>query len=205
MAYKLKVDHLTNNHYGDYGGRPNGSVRRVKPKLLMCIHITDGLADAQHQRDYANHTGDPLRSAHDYINRDGSVVEAVDPEKYAAWSNGDLKSPDAKHAPALVKTILDAKAQGYNPNEMFYREVENVGDASHTITYEQKLTMAQMIAADSKKTGIAISRATIGMHRDINTETRPNCPFTVLADGTTRNTQLAQIITLALVMSKVHP
>lgn len=203
MAYKVTSAPLTNKQYGNYGNRPAGSTRRIKPMLLMCVHITANMGDAKAQRDYANsHTGGP--SAHDYINRDGSVVSAIDPAQFAAWSNGDLTQPDKKNAPDLVATILAQKAKGYNPNECFYREVENTGDGSHPITFEQKLTMAQMLVKDSKATGIAISRKTVGMHRDINTVNRPNCPFRPLADGTTRQAQLREIINLALAMQKVH-
>lgn len=196
--YPVTEDLLTNQAYGNYGGRPRGSKRRVSPTLLMCIHITSnkqnlGPDAAQNERNYANRPNSEGPSAHDYINRDGSVIHAID-TTYTAWSNGDVKTWNPNPAANdIIKTIKQGIAQGYNPNELFVREVECVGyGAAHPMTAEQKLTIAQLLAKDSKKSGIAISRATVGMHRDINTTTRPNCPFDVK-----REEQLAAIITAA--------
>jgi hypothetical protein len=182
--YKTTTQLLTNNAYGDYGGRANGTARRIKPMLLMCMHITDGAETAANvathnkgERDYANRAGSGGPSAHDYIARDGNDILAIDPAKFAAWSNGDLKTPNT--ALPIVQTILAQRAKGYNPNECFYREVEMCGrhETGLDITAAQLETVAQMIAKDSIATGIAISRATVGTHADINTETRSRCAF----------------------------
>ncbi len=190
---------LTNDHYGDYGGRPHGSERRVKPKLLICIHITSNDATAVQERNYANHTGDPLRSAHDYMNRDGSIVAAINPVKYAAWSNGDLKSPNT--GLQIVKTILAERAKGFNPNEVFYREVECCGKPDTApITAAQEESLAQLIAQDSNATGIPISRATVGTHADINSETRNRCAWVPAS----RTAALARIIKRANALLAAH-
>lgn len=205
MSYKVTSLPLTNKAYG-YPTR--GAKRRTKPAILICVHITANLADATKQRNYANRSGSNGPSAHDYINRDGSVVSAIDPALYVAWSNGDTKAYDSKNAPAIVATVKSYKAKGYNANEAYYREIECVGDhPNDSLTYEQKLTIAQMIAADSIKTGLPISRATVGLHRDLNTQTRPNCPFQIEYVGgakITRQKQLSEIIAMAIAMRNVH-
>jgi N-acetylmuramoyl-L-alanine amidase. len=198
MSYKVVDALLTNNQYGNYGGRPAGTPRRTTAKILICIHITGnknnlGVNAATNERNYANsHLGGP--SAHDYINRDGSVVHAINPATHAAWSNGDVNGYNpATVAQPLIAIVIAGRAAGYNPNEMYYREVECVGyGAEYPLTREQKITVAQMIAADSKATGIAISRTTVGMHRDLNMTNRSTCPF-----NSSYETQINQIINLA--------
>lgn len=180
MSYPVTNQLLTNNAYGNYGGRANGTARRVKPVVLMCVHITGndknlGPTAATNERNYADRAGSTGPSAHDYINRDGSVVHAID-TNYAAWSNGDLRTP--KTGLAIVQTVLAFKAKGYAVNEAYAREVECVGfGTGYPVTDAQKQTVAEMIAADSRAFGIPISRATVGTHADLNTETRPNCAF----------------------------
>lgn len=198
--YKATSLPLTNNAYGGYGGRPRGSTRRIKPMLLMCVHITDGdetsgnlTTHNRNERDYANRAGSDGPSAHDYIAQDGSVIRAIDPAKYCAWSNGDLMSPNT--ALTITKTVLAQKAKGYNPNECYYREVECCGNRSHDlpVSAAQLETVAQMIARDSIETGIQISRATVGTHADINTVTRSGCAFA----PSSREARLAGIIARA--------
>ncbi len=175
--YSYTLDPLTKKVYGNYGGNPNGSPRRIRPMLLACIHVTDNTATAQQERDNVNRPANStLRSAHDYVNQDGSVVAAINPVRFCAWSNGDIKSPNT--ALALVKTVLTERAKGFNPNELFAREIECVGKPSTLpITREQEETLAQLIAQDSIYWAIPISRATVGTHADINSETRSRCAW----------------------------
>jgi hypothetical protein len=201
--FKTTTMLLTNDAYGNYGGRAHGSARRVKPSLLMCMHITDGdetqANRATHnvnERNYANRAGSNGPSAHDYIAQDGSVIHAINAPTYAAWSNGDLMTPN--RSLQIVKTILAGKTAGYNPNELFYREVECCGNRSRglPVSAAQAETVAQMIARDSISTGIPISRATVGTHADINSVTRAGCAF----PPATREAKLAAIITRAKVI-----
>jgi len=186
MSYPVTTALLTNTAYG-YPSR--GAARRVRPKVLICIHITGnshnlGATAATNERNYANRAGSTGPSAHDYINRDGSVVHAID-TKYAAWSNGIMRSPKPI---ALVATVQSFVAGGYNANEAYVREVECVGyGSSYPITTAQKETLAQMIASDARTWSLPISRATVGQHSDLDTINRPNCAG--LAE-----TALAQII-----------
>ena len=85
---------LTNKAYG-YPTR--GARRRRKPTILACLHQTaNAHATARQERDYANRAGSPGPSATAYGDRDGTVVRAIDPAKYAAWSQGDVASPNTK-------------------------------------------------------------------------------------------------------------
>jgi hypothetical protein len=198
--FKSTVLLLTNNAFGNYGDRPRGAERRIKPSLLMCIHITDGDETTANihthnvnERNYANRAGSDGPSAHDYIAQDGSVVHAINADKFAAWSNGDLMSPDT--GLQLVKTIV---ASGHNANELFYREVECCGNRSRGLPVNdaQLETVAQMIARDSITTGIPISRATVGTHADINSVTRSGCAFAPVS----REAKLAGVIARARVI-----
>lgn len=198
--YKSTSLPLTNGAYGNYGGRPRGALRRVKPSLLMCMHITDGDETQNNlhthnvnERNYANRAGSGGPSAHDYIAQDGNVVRAINADKYAAWSNGDLQNPNTSLQ--LVKTLL---ASNYNPNELFYREVECCGNRQRglPVSGAQLETIAQLLAQDSITTGIPISRATVGTHADLNSVTRAGCAFA----PSTREAKLAGIIDRARVI-----
>ena len=83
---------LTNKAYG----YPRGSVRRRKPSVLAVLHQTaNASAGPIDERNYANRAGSMGPSATAYVGRDGTVVRAIDPTKYAAWSQGDIAHPDA--------------------------------------------------------------------------------------------------------------
>jgi hypothetical protein len=74
---------LTNKAYG-YPTR--GARRRRKPTILACLHQTaNAKATAIQERNYANRAGSTGPSATAYIDRDGTIVRAIDPAKYAAW------------------------------------------------------------------------------------------------------------------------
>ncbi len=75
---------LTNRAYG-YPTR--GAARRRKPTVLAVLHQTaNAKAGPVDERNYANRAGSMGPSATAYVGRDGTVVRAVDPVKYAAWS-----------------------------------------------------------------------------------------------------------------------
>ena len=121
---------LTNTAYGF----PRGKTRRIKPVALACIHITgnshtaaytDLHAAARAERNYANRSGSNGPSATHYIARDGWTLEAIDWRRYAAWSNGDVNSPHTTNAG--IRRVLVLRAKGYNANEAYWLETENVG------------------------------------------------------------------------------
>lgn len=177
----FETQYLTNEAYG----YPRGAVRRMVPVThLMCIHITANPstppATAQQERNYANRAASEGPSAHDYIDRDGDGIHAIDPAKYAAWSNGVLRSP--KTSVPGVAAVVAAKAAGTNPNECYYREVECCGRfLDYPITPAQIETLARLLAADSMETGLPISRFTVHLHSDLDSVNRPNCPVPAAA------------------------
>ena len=143
---------LTNKAYGypTWGATP-----RTEAPILACIHITgkrrtaanpDRHQAALDERNYANRVGSNGPSAHYYVTRDGWTIEAIDPEKYAAWSNGDVASSNA--ANAGVAKVLGLRLKGYNANEAYWLEIECVGYGStHPITVAQRQFCASRIAA----------------------------------------------------------
>ncbi|MGK2851897.1 MAG: N-acetylmuramoyl-L-alanine amidase [Candidatus Limnocylindrales bacterium] len=167
-----------------YGFPTRGARRRVKAPTLACIHITGNRRTAanpdRHQaaldeRTYANRGGSNGPSAHYYVARDGWAVEAVDPATYAAWSNGDVASPNT--ANAGIAKVLGLRAKGYNPNEAYWLEFECVGYGStYPITVAQKQFCAARIAAMAKATGLPVNRTTVHGHSDINSVNRASCP-----------------------------
>lgn len=173
----ITTDFLTNTAYG----YPQGSERRVDPIALICVHITSnsnnlGTDAAQNERDYANRAGSNGPSAHMYLNRDGSGIQAINYKKYAAWSNGVLNSANL-NIPG-VRAIIDFVSKGFNPNEAFWLEIENVGYSStYPITTNQMNTMAQLIAEQSYITGIPINRNTVLTHADLDSINRASCAF----------------------------
>ena len=81
---------LTNKAYG-YPTR--GARRRRKPTILACLHQTaNAKATAIDERNYANRAGSWGPSATAYIDRDGTIVRAIVPIKYAPWCQGEVAS-----------------------------------------------------------------------------------------------------------------
>lgn len=80
------------------------------------------MATAIQERNYANRAGSwgPPATAH--IDRDGTIVRAIDPVKYAARSQGDVASPNRK-----IPTIAAAVASGVNMNEWVQVSIECSG------------------------------------------------------------------------------
>ena len=114
---------LTNKAYG-YPTR--GARRRRKPTILACLHQTaNATATAIGETNYANRAGSPGPSATAYIDRDGTIVRDIDPVAYAAWSQGDVASPNTKNP-----TVAAAVASGVNMNEWVHESIECSGDAS---------------------------------------------------------------------------
>ncbi len=95
-----------------YGFPTRGARRRRKPTILACLHQTaNAKATAIQERTYANRAGSWGPSATAYVDRDGTIVRAIDPVKYAAWSQGDVASPNTKLptiAAALAFAIREA-------------------------------------------------------------------------------------------------
>jgi len=161
---------LTNKAYG-YPTR--GARRRRKPTILACLHQTaNATATAIGERNYANRAGSPGPSATTYIDRDGTIVRAIDPAKYAAWSQGDVASPNTK-----IPTIAAAVASGVNLNEWFYESIECSGAGTEPFTDAQFEAVAHVVAAASQALGIPVNRSTVVVHADINSVSRRSDPW----------------------------
>ena len=161
---------LTNKAYG-YPTR--GAGRRRKPTILACLHQTaNAKATAIQERNYANRADSRGPSATAYIDRDGTVIRAIDPTKYAAWSQGDVAHPNTKLA-----TIAAAVASGVNLNEWVHESIECSGAGSEPYTDAQFEAVAQLVAAAHKATGLPINRSTVVVHADINSASRGSDPW----------------------------
>lgn len=170
----------------NYGYPYAGDQRRIQPTILMVVHIF-GVEDTAAMPvgidpgtgTYQEYTAIAKpsytrNSAHDYIARNGEVIEVIDPAVYAAWSNGGLDDPDRS-----IPTIDHIASQSaYNPNEFCYREVEDTGyPVSYEVTDEQKETIAYFVAVDSIATGLDIDRTTVTTHADFDSVNRARCAF----------------------------
>jgi N-acetyl-anhydromuramyl-L-alanine amidase AmpD len=161
---------LTNKAYG-YPTR--GARRRRKPTILACLHQTaNAKATAIQERAYANRTGSWGPSATAYIDRDGTVVRAIDPVAYAAWSQGDVASPNIK-----IPTIAAAVASGVNMNEWVHESIECSGAGSEPFADAQFESVAQLVAAASRALGLPVSRSTVIVHADVNSVSRRSDPW----------------------------
>lgn len=165
-------------------GFPRGKPRRIKPVANACIHITgnsktaaypDLHKAAQGERNYANRTASPGPSATHYTARDGWRIKAIDWKRYTAWSNGDVSSPNT--ANAGIRRVLALRAKGYNANEGYWVEIENVGyPGTYPITAAQKQSCAEVIAEAARFSGLPINRETVHGHWEINGIDRQRCP-----------------------------
>lgn len=148
------------------------AARRIKPVVLLVVHETgnSNLPSALGEATYSNRDGSGASFTF-CNNRDGTPVQCLDPVTQVPWTNGDVKSPTPR-----VKALMD-KYPGYNFNELCFMTAENVAYLDRDpITAKQKETLAQEAAWGSKISGIPVNRDTVLGHRNINTETRWNCP-----------------------------
>lgn len=160
---------LTNRAYG----YPRGATRRHVPYVLAVLHQTSNAnATARQERDHANRAGSNGPSATYYVDRDGTAVHAVDGTRFASWGAGDVNHPDTK-----IATVARFVREHVNPNEVAWEQIEVCGAGSEPYTAAQFETVAQLVAARSKASGLPISRSTVLAHRDIDTVNRPSDPW----------------------------
>ncbi len=177
---------LTNKAYG-YPTR--GARRRRKPTILACLHQTaNAKATAIGERTYANRAGSAGPSATAYIDRDGTIVRAIDAGKYAAWSQGDVARPNTK-----IPTIAAAVASGVNVNEWVHESIECSGAGPEPYTDAQFESVARLVAAASRALGLPINRSTVVVHADINSVSRRSDPW----PPATREARVKRVITRA--------
>jgi N-acetyl-anhydromuramyl-L-alanine amidase AmpD len=117
-------------------------------------------------------TGSWGPSATAYVDRDGTIVRAIDPAKYAAWSQGDVASPNTK-----IPTIAAAVVSGVNMNEWVHESIECSGSGTEPYTDAQFESVARLVAAASRALGLPINRSTVVVHADINSVSRRSDPW----------------------------
>jgi hypothetical protein len=201
---------LTNGAFGF----PRTRERRRKPFVLMCIHISGNKRTANMPVGIAKGSGTRAEvlfmsrnrhfgtdrailgnSAHDYIARDGSVLSCI-PTKFAAWNNGAVVRPNTKLE--SVKKIKQMQANGLNANEAYLREVECTGfPGKLALTDAQRETVSFLIARDSIRSGMSITRETVHLHADLDGVNRRHCPFAPSESRGSIEHQLSGIISRA--------
>lgn len=177
----IEVKRFTNSAFGF----PRGEPRRIKPVALACIHITGNRrtsemdeevpgSGARAEWSFANRRDSNGPSAHLYVARDGSAIEAINPTRFAAWSNGDVTEPDLDN-PGITRAV-SFRTKGFNTNEAYWEEIECVGAGMFPLTDAQIETCARRIAHRSQLSGLPINRTTVHGHWQINGVNRQNCP-----------------------------
>lgn len=155
-------------------------VQRPTPpadKAWSVIHITGNsrLPSADGEVTWRITDPDMQNSATFFVNRDGSVVQALgDPLHMDPYANGDVNQPDRSNP------RIDAFMRGsgyYNANELTLVAIENVGyEPGSPLTDAQVKTCAAIIRYFHRKAGLPINRETVIGHYQINSVDRPNCP-----------------------------
>jgi hypothetical protein len=115
-------------------------------------------------------------------------VRAIDPAKYAAWSQGDVAHPNLK-----LPTIAAAVASGVDINEWVQESIKCSGAGTEPYTDAQFESVAHLVAAASKALGIPINRSTVVVHADINSVSRRSDPW----PPATREARIKRVIARA--------
>lgn len=157
--------------HDNWGYPYRGSTRRIKPTVLLVVHITGNrnLPSAMAEVQYSARSGSGASFTF-AVNRNGTVVQALHPETQVPWTNGDLRSPTHPVTKAMVGST-------FNANEFCLATVENVGyDPGYPITSQQIESVANLCVWLSKISGLPINSNTVLGHRYFNSIGRYNCP-----------------------------
>lgn len=120
-------------------------------------------------------------------------MRAIDPVKYAAWSQGDVAHPNRK-----IPTVAAAVASGVNMNEWVHESIECSGSGTEPFTDAQFESVAHLVAAAHKATGLPINRSTDVVHADIDSVSRRSDPWL----PATREQRVKRVIARANVILK---
>ena len=154
-------------------GFPNvGSPRRIKPTILLVVHITGNSAmpNALSEATYSNRDGSGASFSF-VTNRDGSIVQCLDPSQ-VPWTNGLVNQPNL-----ALPTVKGLASSSYNANEYCLATCENVGyEPGNPLTAAQVATLGRLVKWLSDLSGLPVNRLTVIGHRDIDSVTRHNCP-----------------------------
>jgi hypothetical protein len=156
-------------------GYPNvHSGRRLSPSVLLVVHITgnSNLPSALGEAQYSNRDGSGASFSF-VTNRDGSILQCLEPVTQTPWTNGDINQPNT-----AIPTVKAMVGSPYNPNEFCLATCENVGyePSGHPITAAQIATLGRLAKWLSALSGLPVNRNTVLGHRDINSVTRHGCP-----------------------------
>jgi hypothetical protein len=175
---------LTNGAFG----YPGGSTRHRAPTVLAVLHQTSNTATAAQERNYANrsHSGGPSATA--YIDKDGTIVRALNPKSQVAWSQGALRNPNL-----AIPTMKAIAASGVNPNEFVYESIECCGRGAEPFSAAQFEACAQLIATGARATGLPVNRNTVLTHHDFDSVNRASDPW----PSTIREARVQRIISRA--------
>lgn len=160
--------------HGNCGFPTRGAPRRIIPTIHGVIHITgnsnlpSALAEVKFSARVGSGASFPFA-----VNRNGTVVQAFDPFRFAPWTNGDLNNPDMSN-PHIAQLVR----QGINANEACLVTMENVGfEPGNPLTEAQIETDASILAWAARV--VSAKRIELDVvigHRMINSVTRWNCP-----------------------------
>jgi len=151
-----------------------GAARRIKPTILLVVHITGNsrLPSALGEAQYSNRDGSGASFTF-VTDRDGSIVQCLEPLTQTPWTNGDVNNPNM----GILTVAAACDGNPYNMNEFCLATCENVGYGStYPITAAQINTLGSLVAWLSRISGLPINRSTVLGHRDINSVDRYNCP-----------------------------
>lgn len=145
----------------------------LKPTVLLVVHITDNsaLPNALGEAKYSNRDGS--EASFEFVtNRDGSIVQCMDPLTQVAWTTGSLNAPNL-----ALPTVKAMVGSSYGPNFFVFAQCENVGyEPGNPLTAAQVATLSRLAAWASKLSGLPVNRNTILGHRDFNSVDRHDCP-----------------------------
>jgi N-acetylmuramoyl-L-alanine amidase len=160
----------------------------VRPFVLAVLHqtATSGTTPAAEKHYADGNVGGA--SATYYLGRDGTALLAVDGTTRAAWGSGDIKSPRTS-----IPTVARIAALGANANLAIWEQLEGCGQGAEPWLDAQFEAAAEIIAARSKRSGLAIDRTTVLVHADLNGVDRPADPW----PPSTREARVARVIVRA--------
>ena len=118
---------------------------------IVLVVLLNAKATAMQERTYANRAGSTGPSATAYIDRDGTNRK--------------------------IATIAAAVASGVNMNEWVHESIECLGAGKEPYTDAQFESVARLIVAAHKATGLPINRSTVVVHADINSVSRRSDPW----------------------------
>jgi hypothetical protein len=104
------------------------------------------------ERNYANRAGSWGPSATAYIDRDGTIVRAIDPVKYAAWSQGDVAHPNTKLPPiAAAQLAMDKWVDGVQDRNITILQYnQTLASLNGALANQVALTRLSNIAVDDQ-------------------------------------------------------